>query len=345
MYRIIQKRKIWFSLSGALIVSSILSLIFWGLNLGIDFTGGSALELKFSQTRPDSQTISNALGELGLKDAYIQPVDDLGLIIRTVTLTEDRHQEVLLKIEQIQNPEAKKVEGVVVDPAALGITGEGLESAQITATGADLAKLPNSAIKSISYKTFEELKFESVGPIIGNELKQKSIYAIIIVMLAIIAYIAYAFRQVSYPVESWKYGVSAIVALLHDITIVPGVFAVLGHFAGVQIDAYFITALLTLLGFSVHDTIVTFDRIRENLHRKQDKTFEEVVNISVNETIVRSLNTSLLTVFVLLAVFLFGGETVKYFVLALFLGIIVGTYSSIFIASPLLIEIYKRKKS
>jgi len=344
MYRIIQKRKIWFSVSGFLFIASILAWSVWGLNLGIDFTGGSSLELKFNQARPDSQAIVSAFADLGLNDVYIQPVDELGLIIRTVTLTEDKHQDVLLKIEQLQNPAAQKIDGVLVDPKALGLEGEGLENAQITATGSDLAKLPNSAIKTVSYSTFEELKFESVGPIIGNELKQKSVYALIIVMLAIIVYIAYAFRQVSYPVESWKYGVSAIIALIHDVTIVLGVFAVLGHFAGIQIDAYFITALLTLLGFSVHDTIVTFDRIRENLHRKQDKTFEEVVNISVNETIVRSLNTSLLTAFVLLAVFLFGGESVKYFVLALLLGIIAGTYSSIFIASPLLIEIYKRKK-
>lgn|SRR3989338_8599570 len=344
MYRIIQKRKIWFSISGFLFIVSILALSAWGLNLGIDFSGGSSLELRFNQARPDSQAVIDALSELGLKDLYIQPVDELGLIIRTVTLTEDKHQDVLLKIEQIQNQEAKKIDGVLVDPKALGLEGEGLENAQITATGSDLAKLPNSAIKTVSYSTFEELQFESVGPIIGNELKQKSVYALIIVMLAIIVYIAYAFRQVSYPVESWKYGVSAIIALIHDVTIVLGVFAVLGHFASIQIDAYFITALLTLIGFSVHDTIVTFDRIRENLHHKQDKTFEEVINISVNETIIRSLNTSLSTAFVLLAVFLFGGETVKYFVLALLLGIIAGTYSSIFIASPLLIEIYKRKK-
>lgn len=265
------------------------------------------------------------------------------MIIRAITLTEEQHQEVLLKIEQIKNPEAKKTEGVLVDPAALGIEGEGLENAQITATGADLAKLPNSAIKSTVYKTFEELKFESVGPIIGNELKQKSIFAVVIVLLAIIAYIAYAFRQVSYPVASWKYGLCAIIALTHNLLIIVGLFSVLGHFWGIQIDAYFITAILTLLGFSIHDTIVTFDRTRENLRRRQDQTFPNLVNISINETLVRSINTSL-TLFVLLAILLFGGDSVRYFVLALFIGIIVGTYSSIFIASPLLVEIYNRNK-
>ncbi|HLD27489.1 MAG TPA: protein translocase subunit SecF, partial [Patescibacteria group bacterium] len=189
-----------------------------------------------------------------------------------------------------------------------------------------------------------ELRFDSIGPTIGNELKRKSFYAIIVVLLAIILYIAYAFRKVSKPVESYKYGAAAIIALIHDLLIIIGVFAVLGHFLNVQIDSYFVTALLTILGFSVHDTIVTFDRTRENLKRHQDKTFEEVVNLSVNETIIRSLNTSLTTVFVLLAIFLFGGETIRYFVLALALGLIVGTYSSIFLASPLLMIWYRLKK-
>ena len=174
-------------------------------------------------------------------------------------------------------------------------------------------------------------------------MKSKAVKSIIIVLLFIVFYIAYAFRKISKPVASWKYGISAIVALTHDILIITGVFAVLGHFMRVEVDSLFVTALLTILGFSIHDTIVTFDRTRENLFKNDDKPFEEIVNISVNQTIVRSLNTSVTTLFVLLAIYIFGGESIKNFVLALILGVIIGTYSSIFVASPLLV-IWNRKK-
>ena len=181
-----------------------------------------------------------------------------------------------------------------------------------------------------------EKQFTTIGPTIGKELKNKSISALILALVAIVLYIAWAFRHVSRPVSSWKYGICAIAALAHDTIVPVGIFAALGHYRGVEVDTLFITALLTILGFSVHDTIVVFDRIRENLKRaKIVETFEETVNRSVNETISRSLNTSLTVLFVLLAVFFLGGESVKYFSLALVLGIIFGTYSSIFIASPL----------
>ena len=193
--------------------------------------------------------------------------------------------------------------------------------------------------------------FESIGPTIGNELKQKSIQAVGAVLIAIILYIAWAFRKVSEPVASWKYGVAAVAALLHDVVIPTGIFVLLGEFFDVEIDILYITAILTMLGFSVHDTILVFDRTRENLARGHyrispparggDKEgvggFEEIVNISVNQTIRRSINTSATAFLALLSIYLFGGETVKYFVLALMLGIVFGTYSSIFIASPLLV--------
>jgi len=190
----------------------------------------------------------------------------------------------------------------------------------------------------------QELKFESIGPTIGNELKSKAVQAIVLVLILIIAYIAYAFRHVSKPVASWKYGVAAVIALFHDIFVVIGIYAILGHFLNVEVDILFVTALLTILGFSVHDTIVTFDRTRENLFKIKGQSFEEIVNLSVNETIVRSLNTSLTTLFALLAVYIFGGESIRYFVLALILGVIIGTYSSIFIASPLVV-LWNSKKS
>jgi preprotein translocase subunit SecF len=184
---------------------------------------------------------------------------------------------------------------------------------------------------------FREESYTSIGPTIGRELRSKAFYQLILVSLGIVFYIAYAFRQVTRPITSWKFGWAAIVALLHDLFVVVGVFSLLGHFLGVEIDSLFVTALLTVLGFSVHDTIVVFDRIRENLKREAGQSLEYIVNHSINQTIVRSLNTSLTVVFVLLALFLFGGPTIKYFVLALLIGIVAGTYSSIFVASPLLV--------
>ncbi len=185
--------------------------------------------------------------------------------------------------------------------------------------------------------SFEEKRFESIGPVVGDELKRKAIYQLLLVSAGIIIYISYAFRKVAKPITSFQFGVAAIVALIHDLLIVLGVFSILGHYYDVEIDSLFVTAMLTVLGFSVHDTIVVFDRIRENLKVYAGQPFEFVVNHSITQTIVRSLNTSLTVLFVLLALLLFGGETIKYFVLALFIGIIAGTYSSIFVASPLIV--------
>lgn len=182
-------------------------------------------------------------------------------------------------------------------------------------------------------------RFDSIGPTIGKELSRRALSALGLASLGIIIYLAWAFRNVSKPVSSWKYGVIAVVvAFLHDVLIPVGVFSLLGHFKNIEVDALFITALLTILGFSVHDTIVVFDRIRENLRKlKGSELFEITVNRSVNETIVRSINTSFTVLLVLLAIFFLGGETVRYFSLSLMLGVIFGTYSSIFVASPLLV--------
>lgn len=196
-----------------------------------------------------------------------------------------------------------------------------------------------------AYPQAEELSFETVGPTIGRELKQRAVVAVVLVLLAIIVYITWAFRTVSIgPVPSWVYGLSALVALIHDVFMVIGAFALLGHFFGIEVSALFVTALLTVLGFSVHDTIVVFDRVRERLRTSAAQTFEGVVNESLNQTLVRSINTSLTTVLVLVALYLFGGVSIKFFVLALIIGIISGTYSSIFVATPLLV-VYQRWKS
>ncbi len=194
---------------------------------------------------------------------------------------------------------------------------------------------------------FTESSYTNIGPVIGQELKQNAVYEFLLVSLGIILYIAYAFRKVTKPITSWQFGFAAIIALLHDLFIVAGVFSILGHFFGVEVDSLFVTALLTVLGFSVHDTIVVFDRIRENLRTDAGQPIEDVVNHSINQTIVRSLNTSLTVLFVLLALVLFGGETIRYFVLALFIGIFAGTYSSIFVASPIIVlwQRYKMRKA
>ncbi len=200
-----------------------------------------------------------------------------------------------------------------------------------------LKEIENSAGK------FEETRLDSIGPVIGKELKTNAIYQLIMVSLGIIFYIGYAFRKVAKPVTSWRFGWAAIIALLHDLLFVLGFFSILGHFKGVEVDSLFVTAILTVLGFSVHDTIVVFDRVRENLKLFPGQSIDYIVNHSIAQTIVRSLNTSLTVLFVLLSLLLFGGETIHYFVLALFIGIIVGTYSSIFIASPVLVVWQKWK--
>lgn len=191
--------------------------------------------------------------------------------------------------------------------------------------------------------SIETERFNSIGPVIGEELRNKALFAIVIVVIAIILFIAFAFRKVSEPVSSWKYGLIAVVALLHDIMIPVGLFAVLGYFVGVEVDILFVMALLAILGYSVNDTIVVFDRVRENLKHNLESNikedFELTVGKSLNQTYVRSINTSLTTAAVLVMLFVMGGEVTQYFALVLFTGILAGTYSSIFLATPLLVAV------
>lgn len=197
----------------------------------------------------------------------------------------------------------------------------------------------NNIKKSLTdkYGKVDDRREEFVGPVIGVELKNKAMMAVTLASLVIVLYIAFSFRKIPRPQSSWRFGIAAVIALVHDILVVVGLFAILGKFLGVEIDTLFVTALLTIIGFSVHDTIVVFDRIRENLIKQQSKKFIEVANLSVIQTLGRSLNTSLTVVFVLIALLLFGGETLKWFVVALLVGIISGTYSSIFNATALLV--------
>jgi len=191
----------------------------------------------------------------------------------------------------------------------------------------------------------QELRFESIGPAIGKEIKQKTEVAVILALLSITFYIAIAFRKVSRPVSSLKYGIASLIALFHDILIPLGIFAALGKFYNIEITIPIIAALLTILGYSVHDTIIIFDRIRENIIKRTSPSFEETVNWSLNQTLGRSINTVLTVLIVLFAIFFFGGQTLKYFALALIIGITCGAYSSIFIAASLLVTWGKPRKT
>ena len=311
MFKIIQKRKIFFTISSILVLASILSLIIWGLNLGIDFTGGSLLEIEVKNAEFTAQQVTEVITNemAGIGEVKVQPTED-GFFIRSKELTENQHQNILSIISSMQVEEFE-IEDEIIE------------------------KLPVEVV---------EKRFESIGPVIGQELKTKALWAIGVALIVIVLFIAWSFRKVSKPVQSWKYGIGAIVALAHDVLIVTGVFAVLGHFLNIEVGILFVTALLTILGYSVNDTIVVFDRTRENLIYNPQDTFENTVNKSVNETIGRSINTSLTTLLVLAALLIFGGATISNFVLTLMIGVGLGTYSSIFIASPLLVVWQKLKK-
>lgn len=291
IYKIIQKRKIFLSLSTLAVVAAVLALFFWGLNFGIDFTGGSLMEVEFKNYQPTIAELQDGLKEVNLHNLVIQPTEN-STILRFKENSEEVHQAALKKLQEL--------------------------------------------VKDRKDASVKELQFDSVGPSIGKELKSKSFNATVIVFIMIIIYISFAFRKVSKPIASWKYGIAAIIALIHDILFILGVFAVIGHFYGVEVNTPFIAAVLTVLGYSVSDTIIVFDRIRENLPKSQED-FENTVNRSVNQTLTRSINTSFSAILALLAVLFFSSSTIKDFALALIIGIFIGTYSSIFIASPVLV--------
>ncbi len=277
----------WFSIS--LAVLAIVAVATFGLNLGIDFKGGSVLELNFTD-RPEISQIQAALvPKIG--DVELSSEGDKGLIVRSHELTETQHQEALTALR---------------------------------------STFPNAGI--------EEKQFSSIGPVIGNELKHKSLLAIFLVLVCVIIYIAFVFRKLGRTTSPWTMGLAAVIALAHDVVIPVGVFAVLGHFYGIEITGVFVAAALTILGFSVSDTVVIFDRVRENVIRGGGRSeFGLLVHHSVMQTLTRSLNTIFTVLLSLFAIYFFGGPSIKYFSLALIIGIFLGAYSSIFVASPLLV--------
>jgi preprotein translocase subunit SecF len=293
-FNFLKYKKIYFIFSTILILASFCFLIVFGLKPGIDFTGGSILEIEYTEERPSNQEIKETLSDLDLYfPVLVQPTEEKGVILKMKDISEDTHQEILEKLKE--------------------------------------------------NRELEERRFESIGPVIGQELKEKTKIVIVLSLLAIVLYIAWAFRKISQPIPSWQYGVASLLALFHDVLIPIGIFSALGKFYGVQITIPVITALLAVLGYSINNTVVVFDRIRENLF-KQAGTYQEIVNNSLNQTLTRSINTSLTTLFVLVAIFFLGGETLKYFALALILGIIAGTYSSMFLASPILVTWLRWRK-
>jgi preprotein translocase subunit SecF len=286
---VIKYRWIFFTLSALLIAGSLFLLGRYGLKWGMDFTGGTILEVEYAAARPDLEAVRQALTPFHLGEFSLQPAGNQSLILR-------------LKEVTVAEKEA-------------------------------LAPALNLGGKS----PYVETRFNAIGPALGSQLANRAFLALALVVLLIILFIAFAFRKVARPVSSWKYGVITLVALLHDLIIPTGVFAWLGYAHGVEVDALFLTGLLTILGLSVHDTIVVFDRIRENLGRRSGQPFAEVVGRSLTETFTRSINTSLTIIFVLLILYFFGAQSTHYFSLLMAIGVLVGTYSSIFIASPLLV--------
>lgn len=302
---IIKYKKIFFILTFTIIIFAIFSIFFFGLNLGIDFTGGAIMEVSYTsfddkqETRPSKGILENRLKNLSIGNFSIRPAGDDGYILRTRDISEEERLSIL---------------------SVLSLNGE---------------------------KSLIQKRFNLIGPTIGKELRNKAFAAIGIVVLAIVLFVAFVFRKVSKPVSSWKYGIVAILALIHDILVPVGMFAFLGYMVGAEIDLLFVMALLAILGYSVNDTIVVFDRVRENLRINREngseESFELTVGKSLNQTYARAINTSLTTLFVLLALFFFGSSATQDFALVLVIGIIAGTYSSIFFATPLLLVTISKK--
>lgn len=293
---LIQQRRYLYAFSGSLVVLSLVALAVWGLNFGIDFKGGTRMEVRFSQSPPpDVQQVQAALADLSLKSLTTQPSQGSTMFLSYLASDDQANERVLAKLRSLDG----------------GIT---------------------------------ELSTDFVGGTVSDQIKRNAIQGVILSIIGIAFYIAWAFRRVSGTVTSWDYGWGAVIALGHDILVTTGIFSVLGKFFGIEVGVPFIAALLTILGYSVNDTIVVYDRIRENLVRARVKEdFEITVNRSINETLGRSLNTSLTVIITLLAITLFGGESIRYFSLAILIGVTFGTYSSIWVASALLVTRYRMK--
>jgi len=290
----IAKRKFFYLFSGLMIALSMGGLMIWGLNWGIDFTGGTFWEVSLSPLNDEHiEQVGAFLEKQDVGQVSIQKTGENNIIFRLSTINEEKHQQILRDLQK-------------------------------------------------EFPSLQEKRFDSIGPSIGQELRKRSIWAVLLVFIGILLYLSYAFRHSSFRVPAYRYGSLAVLALLHDAAFVVGIFVFLGKFQGWEVNSDFIVALLVVAGYSVHDTIVVFDRIRENLVLKNKETLQSIINMSVSQTILRSLNTSLTTLFPLIALYLWGPVSIQVLVAAMIGGVIIGTYSSLFIAPTLLFD-WERK--
>lgn len=291
---IVRHRTYFFIITGLILVAAVGALVVWGLPLGIDFKGGSLIQVEYPGGRPEIALIEEQVATVPVGAVSVRAAGETGVNIRTSSLTPEAHSAIL---------------------AALG--GEKVK----------------------------ELSFTSVGPSLGAEFTNKALWALLAVAFAIMLYIAWAFRKVSRPVPSWGYGLIVVLMLAIDIVVPAGFFAWYAHFTGAEVDSLFIVALLALLGYCVNDVIVIFDRIREHLSQNEKtglrEEFEVTVGKSIDETMVRSLNTSLTTALALIALIWLGAEATRNFAIVMLVGVIIGTFSSICRSAPLLIPLAK----
>jgi len=287
MIPFIKYKNIFLILTVIIVITSIGAIAFYGLRPGIEFTGGSVIEIEYKNTRPANDAIQTKINDLQLKNVTIYAVGEKSVAIRTGDLNPQDHTNLLEKLKE---------------------TGD-----------------------------FEEKSFEAIGPVVGKELTSKMMVLVLISLLAMLLYIAVAFRNIPGPVSSWQYGAASFLILCHDVIVPLGVFAVVGALYGVQITIPIITALLTVVGYAINNVIVVYDRVRENLLRDHRSDFSEIANRAINQTLSRQINTSIATLLPVFAIYFWAGTSLKYFALALILGIAMGTYSSVFLASQLLV--------
>ena len=289
---IIKYKKIFLSISAIAVLASIIFLVAFRLNLGIEYTGGAIID--FTTTEQVSEAEIKERITSGVGSNFILRTTESGFSLRIKNIGEDTSHNLHI-----------------------------------------LNVISNNNLDSITVQ-----KFDTIGPTLGTELKYKAGMAILLVILSVTLFIAYAFRHVSKPVSSWRYGLITMIALVHDVIITLGVFALLGYTTGLEIDSLFLTAILVILGYSINDTIVVFDRVRENLlaapEYKREKEFDAIVGESLSQTFVRSFNTSFTTLLSLGVIFVLTPSSIHNFALALIIGIAAGTYSSLFVAAPLL---------
>ena len=283
-------QRILFILSFIAMGASAFTLGFFGLNLGIDFTGGSLLEVEYEKERPTTKSIQESLSGLDLGSLSVQHTGENGVLVRMKDIPESVHQQVL----------------------------------------------------SLLGEEIQELRFESIGPVIGKELREKTLLLVGLAMAVVILYIAFAFRRTAERIRPWHWSGAAMVASFHDILLPLAVFAVLGEYAGIQVTIPVVVALLTVVGYSINDTVVVFDRIRENIFKHVGFDLQDTIKQALYQTWFRSLSTSLTTLAVLLSMYLFGGSTLKDFAFMLMIGIVAGTFSSLSLA-PSLLLVWRRE--